>query len=482
MRRTTRLMAVMTAVAVLVTLAGCDLLGNPNEVSFHASKTVADYRTYHPGAWLNARQLPFGNELHWRLFSSRSSTNTGCCPYGFSSSCGQWPEKQILKPLSQQVPDASGVLDKTFAADLTKAGSPVPVYATETQWFYPTPSAAAAAFAAYAAAYDGCVQLDKAVQETEYHSPVTSTVRRTVTGALAGAWLHLVRHPDGSPAHSEYVEDRYSDNHEYAVVHGNVLAIFTLDINSSVVDGTDSDADLVRQIDTELADYDGRPGKAALPVDPQLDLWQPWPASAQLPSTTGWSWRIDNQPQSIGLAAALGNVACTPLPADGPAYDPTLTGHNLKAYEQHQNAHNGYGFPDSVAHVDLFFFTSHQAAATGNTKLLADLRSCQSRLRAEQTAVKMAPDTVATELPGTAGIAVWTVTGTGLYSSFPGNIDRNSRARSHQHLVLLILRGPLLESIDVDIGPVNASAFTPTADLDIATTAAANLCRYDIGC
>jgi hypothetical protein len=445
---------------------------------------VADPRVYHPDAWLTADQLPYGGAAAWRLVGSGTSAAYRVDP--LSSSCGRYDQGSILDPNTAPGPFPSGELSELFA----RKSSGDTRYVTETQWFYPEAGAAAGAFAWYVDAFDACVRTAGTTPPLSGQQPVTHTVRRTVTGPAAGAWVHLVRYRDGSPASGGYGPTAHSDNHEYAVVRGNVLAVLvfgTNGTNSSVFDDASPDAALVGRIATELGAYDRPPGKWVLPWDPQTDFWQTWPSAARLPITTPggqWSYRGSSSVgySQPGQAGALGNVACTDVTPDMPVNDPVLTGHRARTYQEFP-AHPTVSEVGAAAQVDLFFFTSPQAATAGYAKLLADLRSCQQRLRPAQAKADVAQDAAVAEVASADGVAAWTVTGSGLFSEFPGMIDGTAPHRQRTvHLVLLVVRGPLLESIGVVTAPAKAASFTRAAALATATEAATNLCRYDIGC
>jgi hypothetical protein len=270
------------------------------------------------------------------------------------------------------------------------------------------------------------------------------------------------------------------------VVHGNVLAVLAMANNSPVLDAPTPDAALIRQVATQLGSYDGPPATVLIPLDPAADLWQPLPPPTRLPTTVGSQWSMRGGSGGVGAAkpgqaGALGNVACTPVTASMPVNDPELTGHRSYRYEDYPTT--GALTAGSAALVDLFTFTSSQAARAGYATLLADLRTCQPRLRAEQTKADLPNDAQVTEITSDSGIAAWMVAGSGLFSEFPGLVLSSDPYRHNtQHLVLLVLRGPLLESIGVVIAPVDVAAFTPAAGLATAAAAAAGLCRYDIGC
>lgn len=454
----------------------------PTEVMVAASTAVADFRVYQPGAWLTARQLPYGNAVLWRAnWTGNSAYDRRVAP--LSSSCGRYDQNAVTDPNTVQIPQPFGALSQAFGGD-APGGALLALNAMETHRFYSSASDAATAFAAYEEAFDRCALTMGAAAPAGVLGPVTHTVWRSVTSPVAGAWVHAVRSPPQATKAGQIRAD--SDSHEYAVVHGNVFAILAITSRSVPASDAAPDPILIRQMATALGAYDGPPGPLALPLDPRADLWQVWPAPADLPPFAGWEW-VEGNGGGVGefapgRAGPLGGVACTPVTGSMPIDEPTLTGHRTRGYDLYFLSGPVDG-PRSTAQIDLFTFTSAGAATVAYNMFVADLRSCQPRLRAAQSAAGVTPDVVVDEVTGAAGIAVWTVTGSRLLRSFPGLIspDEDDRPRV-QHVVMLLLRGPLVESIGVAVAPITRSAFTPAANLATAVAAAKNLCRYDIGC
>jgi hypothetical protein len=452
-------------------------------VTVSESTTVVDPSIYQPAAWLTLRELP-DPDLTWRLVRTtndkikiefRPMTTTCEPPSSFDPG---------------RAPVATNILSDVFwGAPQTgaggRAGQPL---ATETQYFYPSVADSSVAFATLVQTFDDCVKQAGASPDpgtiplAGASGAVVHQVYRTVDGASAGAWVHIVRFADGTAplnygGDNTYME--HPDSHYAIVRRANVLDVLELS-GTSAVDASSGDAALVTAMATNLATYDQPPAPANLPTANATEIWQAWPPLQSLPAPPGFTWSGDVA-GGIGISVdpatggPVGNLACTQISATTPK-DPALRLDEVRGYV----ARTFPPRPGLIGTATILGFTDPAAATTVYSQLVANMSTCAARLRVLQAQAKRPVDATVTLLYQGPASAVWTLTATGYSAEFAGIFPPELAPDRETHHVMILVRGPFVEAID--LAGSGQSPYTLTTDRAVIAAANNALCNFENVC